>query len=359
MNSKSQQMTAPVKNPAKPAAKTAPKAQPPRFDEAAFLEQLKGLLAEGKNEPALSHLIEQMPALAQAKGVNRKEKLKHMLFAGRLLQSAGLGKYGHEKLLGKAKNLARITKKFGLRSRRTFVDLGCGAHEPLGLATYFYLNGFDEAYGSDFLPVSDASYAALSMYDILSHMNMFPERYLMEGSDPELFQKRIREFDLDALSQGDWEKGLGHMAGKVEFKSCDIVEAGIPSNSVSFLISYAVFEHVMDVDGVTKHIFDIMEPGALGFHYIDLADHRAYRHDGEFNEFSFLTEEKCAANLNRLRVSEQVAAFEAAGFEIIVHHPKQIDVPAATRAAYLPRFAAMSEIDQTSRAMRLVIRKPL
>ena len=352
MNTKTDATAAPKK----PAPK---KAAPVRFDEAAFLDTLKGLLADGKKEPALTHLINEMPALSASKGVNRKEKLKHLMFAGRLLQSAGLGKYGHKKLWGKAYNLAGIAKKYGLRSKRTFVDLGCGAHEPLGLSTYMYLNGFDEAYGSDFLPVSDASYAALSMYDILSHMTMFPERYLMEGSDPELFQKRIREFDIDALSQGDWEKGLGHMAGKVEFKSCDIVDAGIPSNSVSFLISYAVFEHVMDIEGVTKHIFDIMEPGGLGFHYIDLADHRAYRHDGEFNEFSFLTEETCAPNLNRLRVSEQMAAFEAAGFEVLESTPKRLEVPAATRAAYLPRFAAMSDIDQDSRALRLVIRKPL
>ena len=54
-----------------------------------------------------------------------------------------------------------------------------------------------------------------------------------------------------------------------------------------------------------------------------------------------------------------MAAFEAAGFEVLESTPKRLEVPAATRAAYLPRFAAMSDIDQDSRALRLVIRKPL
>lgn len=333
-------------------------AKPAAFDEAAFKETFDGLLSEGKAEPALTHLLNALPQLSASK-LNRKEKLKHLTFAGRMLQGAGLGKYGPEKLRGKAANLARMVKRHGLRSRRTFVDLGCGAHEPLAMATYFYANGFENAFGSDFMPISDESYAALSMYDVISSMFMFPERYMMEGTDQADYLARLRNFDAAALSKGDLAWGLRNVAEQVAFKCCDIVEAGIAPGSVSFLISYAVFEHVMDVPGVTKHIYELMEPGGLGFHYIDLADHRAYRHDGDYNEFSFLTEETCAPNLNRLRASEQIAAFKAVGFEILETQHKRIPVPETTRAAYLPRFAAMSEEDQDSRALRLVIRKPV
>lgn len=346
-------MTKPMTPPAKPATKAAP------FNEAAFRAELDTLLAAGKKEPALTHLISELPALLGTNRLNRKEKLKHLTFAGRMLQEAGLGKYGAQKLRRKAGNLARVIKRHGLRSRRTFVDLGCGAHEPLGLSVYFYVNGFENAFGSDFMPVSDKAYAALSMADILMDMYIYPEHHMLEGGDLDSYLARIKNFDLEALKRGDLDAGLARVAANVEFKCCDIVEAGITPGSVSFLISYAVFEHVMDIPGVTKHIFDLMEPGGLGFHYIDLADHRAYRHDGDYNEFSFLTEEDCAPNLNRLRVSEQVAAFEAAGFEILENIPKRKPVPEATHKQYLPRFAAMSEIDQDAHALRLVIRKPL
>lgn len=327
--------------------------------EAGFRADLDALLASGKNEPALTHLITELPRLLGTNKINRKEKLKHLTFAGRMLQGAGLGKYGPQKLERKATNLARVVKRHGLRSRRTFVDLGCGAHEPLGLATYFYVNGFEKAFGSDFMPVSDSAYAALSMADILTDMYIFPETYMMDGTDLDSYLARIKNFDLGALKRGDLDAGLARVAQNVEFKCCDIVEAGIEPGSVSFLISYAVFEHVMDIPGVTKHIYDLMEPGGLGFHYIDLADHRAYRHDGDYNEFSFLTEEDCAPNLNRLRASEQVAAFTAAGFEILENKPKQKTIPEETHKRYLPRFAAMSDVDQSAHAMRLVIRKPL
>lgn len=336
-----------------------PKMPLPAFDEAAFRSDLDALLAAGKNEPALTHLIEELPRLLGTNKLNRKEKLKHLTFAGRMLQGAGLGKYGPQKLTRKAGNLARVIKRHGLRSRRNFVDLGCGAHEPLGLATYFYVNGFENAYGSDFMPISDAAYAAMSLADILTDMYIYPETYMLEGTELATYQARIKDFDLEALKRGDLDAGLARVAKNVEFKCCDIVEAGIAPGSVSFLISYAVFEHVMDVPGVTKHIYDLMEPGGLGFHYIDLADHRAYRHDGDYNEFSFLTEEDCVSNLNRLRASEQVAAFEAVGFEILENVPKRKEIPAATHAQFLPRFAAMSQVDQEAHALRLVIRKPL
>lgn len=350
-----------VEKGAQDPAEPAPKAQgtPARrgFKEQAFLEQFDSLIAEDKTEKALDLLIETLPSMAEA-GMNRKEKLKHLTFAGRRLQHAGLGKYGIQKMAGKARIARRIADKYGLPSKRTFVDFGCGAHEPLGLATYFFANGFEQAVGNDFLPIRSSEYAAISMYDILSYMRNFPEEFLAFDQTPEDYAARLSRFDLKALMQGDFASGVQATDPAVRFLSCDIRESGLEAGSVSYLVSFAVFEHVQEMASVCAYLFDLSEPGGLQHHFIDLADHRAYRHDGVFNKFSFLTEAEAAPNLNRLRASEHIAAFEAAGFEILNAERQYEEIPEETFARFLPKWRDMAEDDQRATTLTVTLRKP-
>lgn len=330
---------------------------PRGFREREFFNQFKKLIEENEAEAALTYLINALPGLQESR-INRKEKLKQLIFAGRMLQAAGLGKHGYRKLLDKARSLRKVIATHGLRNRKTFVDFGCGAHEPLAMSTYFYLNGFEQAIANDMLEIRDPEYSAFSMYDIVANMRLFPDHYRMDGTTETDFLDRLETLGAEAFSNGDFEGGFAPLDGKVRFESCNIMDLGIEEGSVSFLISFAVFEHVSDVAGVNEYIFEHMEPGGLCFHYIDLADHRSYRADGEFNEFTFLTEQDGPANINRLRKSEQLAAFQAAGFEVLEVSGNRISVPEATRAAFLPKWAAMSEEDQETRSMQVVLRRP-
>ncbi len=327
------------------------------FKENRFMETFNDLIADEHLEKALDYLVESLPHLQRSR-MNRKEKLKHLTFAGRRLQHAGLGKYGIPKLKGKAKIATSVAEKHGLRNKNLFVDFGCGAHEPLGLASYFYGNGFKRSVANDFLSIRSPEYAALSMYDIISYMRNFPEEFASLDQDPAAFKERMAEFDLKALFNGDFEPGIEALSGKVEFLSCDIRESGLAPNSVSYLVSFAVFEHVMEIESVCKYLFDVTEEGGLHHHFIDLADHRAYRHDGKFNKFSFLTEEDAAPNLNRLRASEHIAAFEAAGFSVLHSHTGRETIPEETRARFLPKWQEFSEEDQEAIQLTVTLRKP-
>lgn len=328
-----------------------------QLGEVEFYNKFNALISEGKPEKTLTYLIEALPILLNGP-TNRKEKLKHLTFAGRRLQNANLGKYGVEKLRRKSKRLRTIAEKYGLPSRNLYLDFGCGAHEPLALSTYWFANGFSRCIANDFLPISSPEYAALSMYDIVTYLNSFPEDFLAFEKDVDAFRDRISRFDLNALLAGDFEKGTSGLAGKVDFVSSDILQAGIESESVSYLTSFAVFEHVTETERVWQHLFDITEPGGLHFHFIDLADHRAYRLDGTFNQFSFLTEEQAPPGINRLRASEQIGAIKLAGFQILDVKQTRVKIPEKTRDGMLPKWRAMSEEDQETTKLRVVLRKP-
>lgn len=325
--------------------------------EQAFLEEFNLQIAEGNPERALETLIAFLPRLGKGK-MNRKEKLKHLTFAGRRLQSQGLGKYGPLNLQAKVADVRSTAERFGLPDRGTFLDFGCGAHEPLALATTFLANGFDCAVGNDFLPIRSPEYAAISMYDVVTYQKSFPEEFLSLGQSREAFLHRLERIDLKKLYGGDFDGGMAPIGDGVQFVCADIRDAEIPRESVSCVVSFDVFEHVMDIGPVCDCLFEITAKGGLHRHRIDLADHRVYRHDGAFTKFDFLTEEVAAPNLNRLRASEMIAAFENAGFEVLEDLRDQEPMPPEIVARLLPRWQDMSPDDQTTTGMVLTLRKP-
>ena len=328
------------------------------FNENQFQATFNDLIENQQTEKALDHLIAALPKLT-ASNMNRKEKLKHLTFAGRRLQHSGLGKYGIRKLHAKASQVARIADTYGLASKNLFVDFGCGAHEPLGLASYIFANGFKKCTAIDFLPIRAPEYAAISMYDILSYMQIFASDFTALQQDEATFKERLSRFDIKAFYEGDFDGGFADLKDDLAFVSCDILEAPIEANSVSYLVSFAVFEHVFEIEKVCRHLFEISEPGGLQHHFIDLGDHRAYRYDGTFNRYSFLTQHEPVANVNRLRASEHVAAFKAAGFEVLNFEPRRQKIPEETQKNFLPKWKSMSLEDQEAISMLITLRKPI
>ena len=322
-----------------------------------FVAEFIKLISEKKSEQALTLLISDLPRIL-ASNINRKEKLNHLLFMPRMIQRTGDVKHGTMKLLRKAESVVNAVKLENLRSRKLFVDFGAGAHDPIALCTYFYLNGFDRVVANDMLPPRNEVYSALAMRDIITDMYINPTRFLLPGSDEATFFKRLSEFDIDAFADGRFFDGFAGTDGRIRYVIDDIVKAELPEKSASLFVSFAVFEHVMDMAAVCKFIRDHTEPGGYGFHFIDLADHRAYRHDGAYNQFSFLTEEVGPSNINRLRASEQIAFFKNAGFDILHQSGSRVAVPEDTRGQFIVPWADMSEADQETINLTLLVRRP-
>lgn len=332
--------------------------KPKVFQEKEFINYFFKLIECQNYENALTYLIECLPELSKRK-INRKEKLNHLLYMSRLIQSGSGGKYGYEKLFRKANGLKNRVANLEIPSEGSFVEFGCGAHDPIALSSYFYINGFDRCFAIDLLKPRNAVYSSLSMYDILANMTMLPDQYRWRNSDVEVFQKRLKDFDVKKFATGDFYGGFKLIEDRINYKTCNILEVGLNPSEVSLLTSFAVFEHVTDIEEVCKYLYELMMPGGISYHFVDLADHRSYRNTGEYNAFTFLTEEEAPANMNRARKSEIVEAFKASGFEIVVQDGEQMEMPQETRDKLLPKWEKMSEEDRLTVKLHLVLRKPI
>jgi SAM-dependent methyltransferase len=339
------------------AAAAAPAARPAVFTEKVYFQHLQGLLDAGRHDEALRYYVDSLPDLARSKA-NLKEKFNHLLFPARMIQAGGTTKHGYHKLLRKYRSVLTNLAEVGPLPAGAFVDLGCGAHDPLALACCFFLNGYEPAYAIDLQGPRNEVYSALSMYDVLANVSLFPARWCSPATPAAEFRKRLQLFDLAAFERGDLAGGFARTAGKLSFESCGIVDSSVQAGSVALLASFAVLEHVSDIGKVCAHLFKLLKPGGVAFHFVDLADHRSYRSDGGYTKFSFLTEELPPQSLNRLRAHQVTAAHQDAGFEILKDQRHTAPMSPQERKLLLPQFKAMRTEDLQAVRQQLVVRRP-
>jgi SAM-dependent methyltransferase len=80
-----------------------------------------------------------------------------------------------------------------------------------------------------------------------------------------------------------------------------------------YVISMYVYEHVDDVEGITKALSQLTKPGGLNIHYVDLRDHY-FKYPFEMLRFSETTWRRWlnpSSNHNRYRIWNYRTAFEA------------------------------------------------
>ena len=125
------------------------------------------------------------------------------------------------------------------------------------------------------------------------------------------------------------------------------------------LTSFALLEHVTDLAGIFARCLELLAPGGISYHFIDLADHRSYRGDDSYTAFSFLTETAAPANMNRLRAPQFAAAALAAGFEVLVDRRIVAEMSADDRENLVAPFSTMPLEDVATTKQHLVLRKPV
>lgn len=339
-----------------PAPGAMPSPRPAPFSERMLRGEIADLLATKQSARAIRALIDALPGIHLA-GFNIKEKLSNLLFLSRTIQDHGGAKYGHAKLRSKVRSVTGFLKGYDLPVGG-FVELGCGAHDPIGLSTYFYLNGFEPACGVDLLEPRVPEFSALSMYDILANMKLFPQRYCWRGTQPADLAARIDTIDVECFEQGDFDGGLASMDGKVRLIAEDLLECDLHRGSLALLCSFAVLEHVTDLGGIFDRCLELLAPGGISYHFIDMADHRSYRGDGAFGPFSFLFETQAPANMNRLRAPQFAAAAQVAGFEVLVDRRIAGTMSDDDRTRLVAPFNAMAFDDVIITKQHLILRKP-
>lgn len=326
-----------------------------RYSEAYFTKRVIELCRQAKHEQAALFYLENVSKLMET-NLNYKDKLNILMFLPRFIQLGGATKHGYNKLLAKVKQLETALEGCVI-PEGNFIDLGCGAHDPLGLATYFYLNGFCQCYGVDLLEPRVPEFSSISMYDILANARNFPARYCFRHTKPGDIVKRIASFKLGLFEKGQYKEALQQLKGQVEARNEDICSADLPLGSFSLIVSFAVLEHVSNIDGVAQRLFELLCPGGYLFHFVDLQDHRCYSKASQFHPLSFLTEETAPANMNRLRAPQILSAHEKAGFEIISEKRTNIDV-GELRSSIIQRFQYFTDDELGAIKQTLLVRKP-
>ena len=327
------------------------------FREKEFWEHFKALSDEGNLETALTYLLDSAPKLSKS-NVNRKEKMNHLMYMCRMVQRFGHSKYGYEKLLAKIRQVKNNTGDLDIRDGG-IVELGCGVHDPISLSLYFYLNGHEHTHAVDMQGPRNTVYSAFSLYETLSNMALQPERYRYdEQTDMQEYNRRLGALDVEELEKGEFQKCVDTLDGKINYHVCDIADADIDNSSIALLLSFAVLEHVSDIDGTNEKIFNILRPGGYAYHFVDLVDHRSYGNRRGFDPFTFLTEADAPPSMNRLRRSEQLESLQRTGFEIVKVHSTKMEMSADIQRRLQPKWAAMSKDDQETIKLRLLVRKP-
>jgi hypothetical protein len=135
----------------------------------------------------------------------------------------------------------------------------------------------------------------------------------------------------------------------------------VPSESIDFVWSHAVLEHVRRaalVD-VIRELRRVVRDDGVQSHQVDLRDHlggslnnlrfptRVWEHD-LFAESGFYT--------NRLRLSQFEAFFVQAGFRVELCHVDRWATPPLERQRLAPEFRRLGDDDLCTRAFSVLLR---
>ncbi|MFY9344349.1 MAG: methyltransferase domain-containing protein [Planctomycetota bacterium] len=238
----------------------------------------------------------------------------------------------------------------------TWVDLGCGGMNPLGLLTVFLALGARRGIGVDLDPVRDEDLAARAIADAAATMILDPSGIAWDYKiDAQQVLRNLAGLDLRRLHRGE----LAGVGDRLAFRNCSIYDMAIGQGEADVVISNAFLEHIPDVARGVREIARITKPGGYSVHNIDMTDHRRYANAA--GPLDFLTEASSSPILhhsNRLRLSDFAAIFEAAGFEIAgsrAHYP--VEVPADLRQRMVEPFRSKAQQDLEAGVVVLVARR--
>ena len=327
----------------------------PEFREKTFEKQVLMLSEKEGARAARDYFLSGVEDLLRA-DVHPVETVKHLMHLSRTVQYGKGAKHGYHALLRKARRITEFIKEFESLPGG-FIDLGCGIHDPVALSAFHYLNGFCPCYAIDSREPRNYRYIALSMYDILSNVLCFPERYCLEGTETNALLKRAHRLDLGALEAGDFWRGLRGVKDEVRLKTEDILISEIEEESISRVVSFAVLQRIDDIDAVCEKLYKIVKPGGIVFHFVDLVDYRSYLQGTQFDAFSFLTQEDPPKHTNRLRANEIAEAHERHGFEVLKDVRRSGAIPESTRQRLLPKYRSMRLEDVAATKQNLVVRR--
>lgn len=181
------------------------------------------------------------------------------------------------------------------QTRGRAVVLGCGRKPwaPLRLLA----SGFDEVIANDLFPVLEA-FPSMAIDDLV---------HVLRPLRPDMAD-RLQSLRSDC-------GGKSRVRGLLTRGECGFEEMSVEAQSVDFVYSNSVLEHVTNAPGVYAAMARCLKPGGVGYHSIDLRDHLHF-----FDPLRFLQMSKddyAEINTeNRLRASDHLRLARDAGLEV-------------------------------------------
>lgn len=134
----------------------------------------------------------------------------------------------------------------------------------------------------------------------------------LSGADSGRLDEVIQWRNLDGKRVGQLRESVFENRSPVAAEDLDL-----PDNSVDFVFSNTVLEHVSKPKEVLANSFRMLKPGGCSVHVIDFRDHRDFQKPLDFLKLD-ATEYYgvCPHGENRLRAGDFVDVFADTGFEI-------------------------------------------
>ncbi len=142
--------------------------------------------------------------------------------------------------------------------------------------------------------------------------------------------------------------------------SADILQAQI--EMVDIVLSTSVYEHLEDVEGITRRLAELTTPGGVHLHYIDLRDHH-FKYPFEmltFSERAWRRWLNPSSNLNRWRLPDYARMFaeyfEQVEVQILASEPAAF---AQIRPKIRPEFLSGDDQIDAATLIQVLARNPL
>jgi len=191
------------------------------------------------------------------------------------------------------------------------VELGPG--KSGGVLLLFLYNGTKLAYSVD--PFPELEIQPKKFFELVLKFNLFKSL-----CDSQYFQSNVNIIEIEAnkkyqINQGTFEHFPSNSGENLPFSD----------NSIDYLYSNAVLEHVIDPEQTLKEIYRVLKKGGITAHQVDLRDHRDFTKPLEFLTYSQeewnreLAEVKKGSptnHMNRWRFNDWKAGLMKVGFEI-------------------------------------------